>query len=85
MVRTVAALAPGEPRPRAATPLPTPRASVPGVSSTRVSHHLKAPRERVFRVLIDAEAIAAWKVPTGTMRTATRFRGGLGEPGRAPA
>ena len=35
------------------------------MSSTRVSRHLNAPRERVYRALIDANAVAAWKVPTG--------------------
>ncbi|MQA62873.1 MAG: hypothetical protein GEU86_15590 [Actinophytocola sp.] len=39
------------------------RASVRCVSTTRVSRHLKAPRESVYRALIDAEAVARWKVP----------------------
>ena len=34
------------------------------MSSTRVSQHVSAPRERVYRTLIDANAIAKWKVPT---------------------
>jgi uncharacterized protein YndB with AHSA1/START domain len=33
--------------------------------STRVSRQVNAPRERVYRALIDAKAIAAWRVPTG--------------------
>jgi uncharacterized protein YndB with AHSA1/START domain len=35
------------------------------MSSTRVSRQVNAPRERVYRALIDAKAIAAWRVPTG--------------------
>jgi uncharacterized protein YndB with AHSA1/START domain len=33
--------------------------------STRVSIHLKAPREKVYRALVDADAIAKWMVPEG--------------------
>jgi uncharacterized protein YndB with AHSA1/START domain len=36
-----------------------------GVSSTRIRRHVKAPRETVFRALIDAVAVATWMVPTG--------------------
>lgn len=32
---------------------------------TRVSQHINAPRARVYNALIDANAIAKWKVPTG--------------------
>jgi uncharacterized protein YndB with AHSA1/START domain len=35
------------------------------MSSTRVNHHIKAPREIVYRALLDARAVAKWKVPTG--------------------
>ena len=35
------------------------------MSSTRITGHVNAPRERVYRALIDANAIARWKVPTG--------------------
>jgi uncharacterized protein YndB with AHSA1/START domain len=35
------------------------------MSSTRISRHVKAPRASVYRALIDARAIATWKVPTG--------------------
>jgi uncharacterized protein YndB with AHSA1/START domain len=35
------------------------------VSSTRISRHVNAPREIVYRALLDPHAIAAWKVPTG--------------------
>jgi len=33
--------------------------------STRVSCHVNAPRASVYSALVDAEAIAQWKVPTG--------------------
>ena len=35
------------------------------MSTTRVSQHVNAPRERVYRALLDAEAVRAWMVPTG--------------------
>jgi uncharacterized protein YndB with AHSA1/START domain len=35
------------------------------VSSTRVSRHVHAPRATVYSALVDANAIAKWKVPTG--------------------
>jgi uncharacterized protein YndB with AHSA1/START domain len=35
------------------------------MSSTRISRRVKAPRALVYRALIDARAIATWKVPTG--------------------
>jgi uncharacterized protein YndB with AHSA1/START domain len=33
--------------------------------STRISRHLNAPRALVYRTLLDARAIAKWKVPDG--------------------
>ncbi|HVF39261.1 MAG TPA: SRPBCC family protein [Gemmatimonadaceae bacterium] len=33
--------------------------------STRVQHHVLAPREVVYRLLLDPAAIAHWKVPDG--------------------
>jgi uncharacterized protein YndB with AHSA1/START domain len=33
--------------------------------STCISRHMNAPRARVYKSLIDAGAIAKWKVPTG--------------------
>jgi uncharacterized protein YndB with AHSA1/START domain len=33
------------------------------VSSTRISRRFKAPRASVYRALIDADAVARWKVP----------------------
>jgi len=35
------------------------------MSSTHISHHIKAPRDIVYRALLDARAVAKWKVPTG--------------------
>jgi uncharacterized protein YndB with AHSA1/START domain len=35
------------------------------VSSAHFSRHINAPRERVYRALIDARAIAKWRVPNG--------------------
>ena len=36
-----------------------------GVSSTRISRHIDAPRAAVYRALIDARAVATWMVPDG--------------------
>ncbi|MBA2896779.1 SRPBCC domain-containing protein [Nonomuraea soli] len=41
--------------------------------STRVSQLVNAPRAAVFRALIDADAIAAWRVPEGMRGTVHRF------------
>ena len=35
------------------------------MTSTRVSRHINAPRAQVYRALLDARAIATWKVPAG--------------------
>jgi len=35
------------------------------VYSTRVSRHVHAPRQAVYRALLDADAIAKWRVPAG--------------------
>jgi uncharacterized protein YndB with AHSA1/START domain len=35
------------------------------VSSTRISRRVNAPRAIVYRALLDADAIATWKVPDG--------------------
>jgi uncharacterized protein YndB with AHSA1/START domain len=34
-------------------------------SATRVTRHVNAPRASVYRALLDARAVATWKVPTG--------------------
>jgi uncharacterized protein YndB with AHSA1/START domain len=33
--------------------------------STRISQHVNAPRSDVYRALLDADAIARWRVPAG--------------------
>jgi uncharacterized protein YndB with AHSA1/START domain len=33
------------------------------MNSTQITHHLNAPRETVYRALIDPRAVAKWKVP----------------------
>ena len=33
--------------------------------STRISRHVNAPRANVYRVLLDAQAVATWMVPKG--------------------
>lgn len=35
------------------------------MSSSRVSRHIKAPREKVYGALLEPAAIAKWKVPNG--------------------
>lgn len=35
------------------------------MSSTRIRCHVNAPRERVYRALLDADAVAKWRVPAG--------------------
>ena len=35
------------------------------MSTTTVSQFVNAPRERVYRALLDADAVQAWRVPTG--------------------
>lgn len=45
------------------------------VRSTRVSRHVKAPRARVYAALIDANAVARWKVPEGMTCRVHEFEG----------
>jgi uncharacterized protein YndB with AHSA1/START domain len=35
------------------------------MSSTCISRHINAPRATVYRALLDARAVATWRVPTG--------------------
>src|ERR1700675_2393767 len=35
------------------------------MSSTRITRHINAPRAVVYRALLDARAIATWRVPAG--------------------
>jgi len=39
---------------------------LPEVSLTRISRRVNASRASVYRALLDARAVATWKVPTGT-------------------
>lgn len=48
--------------------------------TTRVSRHINAPRPAVYRALLDASAIARWRVPEGMSSQVHRFEareGGL--------
>ena len=36
-----------------------------GMTSTRISRHLRAPRPVVYRALLDPDAVAKWRVPAG--------------------
>src|ERR1700682_5438918 len=45
------------------------------MSSTRISRHVKAPRAKVYNALVDADAIAKWKVPTGMTSHVHAFEG----------
>lgn len=38
---------------------------LPRMSTTRIRHHVKAPRSRVYSALIDARAVQTWMVPDG--------------------
>ncbi|QKT10474.1 SRPBCC domain-containing protein [Rhodococcus sp. W8901] len=49
-----------------------------GVSSTRTIRVLHAPRERVFRALLDPEAIATWRVPANMTAQVHRFDAHVG-------
>jgi len=35
------------------------------MNSTQISWHINAPRAAVYRALLDARAVAKWKVPDG--------------------
>jgi uncharacterized protein YndB with AHSA1/START domain len=35
------------------------------MSTTRMTRHINAPRAKVYRALLDADAVAKWRVPTG--------------------
>src|SRR6266568_2917738 len=46
-----------------------------GKNSTRVRRHINAPRAKVYRAPVDADAIAKWKVPTGMTCHVHTFEG----------
>ena len=45
------------------------------MSSTRVARHVKAPRDKVYRALLDPDAVARWKVPDGMTSHVHAFEG----------
>ena len=45
------------------------------MSTTRINRHVKAPRARVYSLLLDADAIAKWKVPDGMTSHVHAFDG----------
>jgi uncharacterized protein YndB with AHSA1/START domain len=44
-------------------------------NSTRIIQHINAPRARVYSALLDANAVAKWKVPTGMTCQVHSFEG----------
>jgi len=44
------------------------------VRSTRISRRVNAPRASVYRALLDARAVATWKVPSGMTSRVHAFR-----------
>ena len=48
------------------------------MSSTRISLHIDAPRSRVYAALVDADAIAQWKVPDGMTLVVHEFEAHVG-------
>jgi uncharacterized protein YndB with AHSA1/START domain len=45
------------------------------MTSTRATRHLDAPRSRVYRALVEAEAVARWRVPAGMTCHVHEFAG----------
>lgn len=45
------------------------------MTATRVSRHIAAQRDRVYAALVDAEAIAQWKLPDGMTMQVHAFEG----------
>jgi uncharacterized protein YndB with AHSA1/START domain len=45
------------------------------VYSTRISCHVRAPRSAVYQALLDADAIATWRVPAGMSSQVHEFDG----------
>lgn len=43
------------------------------MTSTRVSRHLKASRDAVYKALLDPKAVAQWRVPTGMSSVVHEF------------
>src|ERR687896_1038986 len=45
------------------------------MSTTRINRHVKAPRARVYSLLLDADAVSKWKVPDGMTSHVHAFDG----------
>jgi uncharacterized protein YndB with AHSA1/START domain len=45
------------------------------MNSTRIGRYLRAPRAKVYRALVDADAIARWKAPDGMTVQVHAFEG----------
>jgi uncharacterized protein YndB with AHSA1/START domain len=45
------------------------------MSSTRITHHVKAPRARVYRAFLDARDVGQWMVPDGMTSEVHSFEG----------
>jgi uncharacterized protein YndB with AHSA1/START domain len=45
------------------------------MSSTRITSHLNAPRAKVYRALVDGDAVARWMVPDGMTSQVHAFEG----------
>ena len=45
------------------------------MSSTRVSRHVNAPREKVYSAFVDANAVGTWMVPNGMTSHVHAFEG----------
>lgn len=43
------------------------------MSSTRIARHIDAPRHEVYRLLLDADAVAEWLMPDGRSGMVHRF------------
>ena len=48
------------------------------MTRTRVSRHIRAPRESVYRALLDADAVAAWRAPEGMTAIVHEFDARVG-------
>lgn len=53
-----------------------------GTSVTRLRQHVNAPREAVYRALLDAHAVATWMVPDGMTSQVHEFEAREGGPFR---
>jgi uncharacterized protein YndB with AHSA1/START domain len=52
------------------------------MTPTRVVRHIRASRESVYRALVDADAVAAWRVPDGMTAVVHAFVSGTGQDDR---